>query len=348
MKDHPRGSYFVPVVIVPPPCRSRPARAARQGLAGWNGRLPLGLARFGLVAGIAGSLSLAAHGPLHEQIRALDDQLAASPTNAPLLVRRAELHRLDGTFSNAVADLATAGRIQPDLEALWWVRGRLHADTGQAAGAIEDFTRLIQRQPSLAGAFAERARAHEALGRLPEAAADYSEALRLLATPDPDLYLARARVERRRGPAHFAAALRGLDEGLDRLGPLVTLQLEAVDLEVALGRTDEAVRRLQVLAGRSARQEVWLVRQAEVLQAAGRPEEARQAWKDAARACLALPPRLRQSRATQELEKRIAAALPPAEGAALAVPPPATPAGPSEPAALRLSTPVRSTLSPHP
>ncbi|MFM8357373.1 MAG: hypothetical protein ACKOET_02335, partial [Verrucomicrobiota bacterium] len=264
-------------------------------------------------------LSLAAHGPLHEQIRALDDQLATSPTNAPLLVRRAELHRLDGTFSNVVADLATAARLQPELESLWWVRGRLHADTGQAAGAIEDFTRLIQRQPSLAGAFAERARAHEALQHLREAAADYSEALRLLATPDPDLYLARARVERRRGPPHLAGALRGLDEGLARLGPLVTLQLEAVDLEVALGRTDEAVRRLQVLAGRSARQEVWLVRQAEVLQAAGRPEEAGQAWKDAARACLALPPRLRQSRATQELEKRIAAALPPAEGAALAI-----------------------------
>lgn len=313
-------------------------RSTAQPALHWAGRAAVSLGCFALLA----------HGPVHEQIRILDAQLATSPADAPLLVRRAELYRLDGGLSNAVADLKAAARLQPELEALWWVRSRVRLDLGEMEGAVDDLTRLIGRQPGNAGAFAERGRAHEARQRFAEAAADYSEAIRLMSSPDPDLYLARARAERRRGPGHLATALRGLDEGITRLGPLVTLQLEAVDLEVALGRTDEAVRRLRLLAGRSARKEVWLVREAEILQAAGHAEEAEKAWTDAYRACSALPPRLRQTRATKELESRITSALPPAILARLATEPPAPDPVTAASATTPALPPVRTTPTPTP
>lgn len=298
--------------------------------------------------GVIAVVRLDAHGPLHEQIQSLDVQLAACPTNALLWVRRADLHRLDGGVSNALADLVAAARLQPDLESLAWVRGQLRLDVGELAAAAEDFTRLIERRPTHAGAWAARARAHEALGRLAEAVEDYSGALRWASMPEPDLYLARARVERRRGPGCLADALRGLEEGLMRLGPLGTLHAEAAEIEVALGRTDDAVRRLRLLAGRSARQEPWLVRVAEILGGSGRKAEAEEAWKDAYRACLALPPRLRQARATRDLEKRIAAALPPDVVAALVPPLAPGPAATSRPVPSPVSAPVRTTVPPIP
>ena len=46
------------------------------------------------------------------------------------------------------------------------------------------------------------------------------------------------------GDEHLPEALEGLDQGLERLGPLVTLLSLCVDIEVALGRIDAALVRL--------------------------------------------------------------------------------------------------------
>ena len=61
----------------------------------------------------------------------------------------------------------------------------------------------------------------------------------------------------------------GLDEGLAALGRPVTLQLEAIRLELALGRTDAALTRLRSEAARAKRKESWLVRIGEIQASSG-------------------------------------------------------------------------------
>jgi len=106
-------------------------------------------------------------------------------------------------------------------------------------------------------------------------------------------------------------ALRGLEEGISKLGPVVTLQLAAIDLELRRKNFDGALVRLDQIAAQSQRKESWLVRRGEILKLAGRDEEARAAFNAALNAIESLPPAHRQSRSVSALELRARSALSP-------------------------------------
>lgn len=272
---------------------------------------PLGRIRLPLFAGLclmAGSIH--AHGPLHGEIEEISARLSHHADPSELLLRRADLYRLDGNPEAALADLSTAARITPVPEGLEWIRSRVLMDLGRPADAIPDLNRWLERHPSNEAGLALRARAHELTQNPESAVRDYTRAITAAAQPTVDLYLARARVQRQLGPEQTREALRGLDEGMARLGMLVTLQLEAISLEESSGRIDEALSRLEALNRQSSRHERWLARKAELQTRAGRPDEARRSWKEALEACQELPERLQNLPATRDLELRIRANLP--------------------------------------
>ncbi|MBL9175944.1 MAG: tetratricopeptide repeat protein [Verrucomicrobiales bacterium] len=246
-----------------------------------------------------------AHGPLHGEIEAIGGELSRNPGNATLLLHRAELYRLDGNPTAARDDLAEAARTSPAPDGLEWTRSRVYLDLGKTTDALRDLNRWLDRHPRHGPGLTLRAEILERTGDLPSAVHDYTRAIAVTVPPSPDLYLARARVQRRMGTDPARDALRGLDEGMAHLGMLVTLQLEAISLEEFLGRTDEALARVDAMNRKASRHERWLVRRAELQARAGRPEEATRSWREALDACQALPERIRSLPATRELEDRI-------------------------------------------
>jgi predicted Zn-dependent protease len=116
------------------------------------------------------------------------------------------------------------------------------------------------------------------------------------------------------------AALGGLDEGIARLGPLVSLEQPAIELELQARRWDQALHRLDRLAAQSPRKESFHERRGQILLQAGRRAEARQAFRAALFALAALPPAQRATPAMAELEARLrrqlklSRASPPAAG----------------------------------
>jgi tetratricopeptide (TPR) repeat protein len=147
------------------------------------------------------------------------------------------------------------------------------------------------------------------LGRHLASAEDYDRAIRLTMESRPELYIERAQVLTAAGTNHFAEAVRGIDGGIAKLGPLVTLQLYAIDLELRQGRFNQALARLERIAAQSPRKETWLARRGEILKQAGRPGEANEAFRAALSALDKLPPSRRNVPAMQELEKRVKAEL---------------------------------------
>jgi tetratricopeptide (TPR) repeat protein len=103
-------------------------------------------------------------------------------------------------------------------------------------------------------------------------------------------------------------ALTALEAGLARIGPAVSLELAAVDLEVELGRYEAALARLDRLLGRTAVSPAWVVRRGEVLERAGRPAEARAEY---ARALALIDARetRRSTTAFTDLRRRLETAL---------------------------------------
>lgn len=245
----------------------------------------------------------AAHGDLSEQIAAVTKEIAANPGDARLYIKRGELHRFDGQLAAALADYVEASRIDPFLPEADLGRGRALLDANRAARARDPLVRFLHARPNHAEGRLALARCLAKLGRGTESAAEYTRAIGLFSPPNPDLYVERARVLAAGGRP--ADAIRGLDEGIARLGPLVALQDVAIDLEVQRKNWDGALARVERVAASSARRETWLARRGEILAAAGRPREARESFEAAQQSIEALSPRLRQTRAMSRLEEKV-------------------------------------------
>jgi tetratricopeptide (TPR) repeat protein len=260
--------------------------------------------------GVAAALSLwlvpspaSAHGDLHDQIAAVTREIAAHPRDARLYVRRGELHRFHGETRAALADFDRALSLDPPSADAQLGRARALLAANRATDARHALAQFVQARPDDAEGHRTFARCLARLGRPRDAAAEYSRAIALLPRPSPDVYVERARAFASAGDR--TAAIRGLDEGLQRLGPIVSLEEEAIDFEVATKNWDGALARVDRVAARTPRPESWLARRGEILAAASRPGEARVAFENALTAIERLPPRLRETRAMRRLEARV-------------------------------------------
>lgn len=254
-------------------------------------------------------LHVAAHGDLHEQIRAVTEQIAKDPKNSELYLKRGELHRAHQEWDDAQADYDHALALNPGLTVIDFTRGRMFLEANWPHSAKICLDRFLRKHTNHVEGFTARARALVKLEKPLDAARDFTTAIRFAPTGRPELYIERSQALASAGDKHYEEALRGLDEGVARLGPLVTIQLHAIDLELKRKQFDAALNRLEKIASQSPRKETWLARRGEILQQAGRREEARAAYEQALKALDSLPPARRNVPAMTELERRIKAAI---------------------------------------
>ena len=245
------------------------------------------------------------HGDFHAVIQAADEDIAKDPKNPDLYLRRAELFRIHQQFDSAKADIATAEKLSPALPMLDLSRARLLLDTGWPLSARAHLDRFLKVFPSHLDALVLRSQTWTRLGQLLFAAEDLSRAIAVAPEGAPDLYIERARTLASAGRDHIEAALQGIDDGVKRMGPLVTLQLTAIDLELRRHNHDGALARVDTVLDRSPRKESWLARKGEILLQAGRAPEAKKAYSDALAALSTLPPARRNVPAGMDLAKRI-------------------------------------------
>ena len=262
-----------------------------------------------LAASLIWPLPASAHEGLHEQIAEVTARIKQQPKNAELYLKRGELHRLHRDWSRALEDYRRAETLDPRLDAVQFGRGRMFFEAGKPGQARAWLDRYLSRHTDQVEALVTRARVLVKLGERRAAAKDYSAAIAQSPRAKPEYYIERAQALLPEGSAGRADALGGIDEGIQKLGPIVTLELFAIDLELAARRYDAALARLERVASQSQRKERWLARRGEILRQAGRTAEAREAFSQALEAIKSLPQYRRNTKATLELENRLRAAL---------------------------------------
>jgi tetratricopeptide (TPR) repeat protein len=250
-----------------------------------------------------------AHGGFHERIERANRAVEADPDVPGPYLNRAEIHRHHGDFAEAIADLDRAAALEPGGHQVDYFRGHVYLDSGRPKEAEAALRRFLEHEPRNPAALEASARALLSLGRYLEAAREYTSAIESQPVPIPAHYLARAEAFAKAGDEHLPEAIRGLDAGLMTLGPVMTLQRAAIDLEIRRGNFDGALARLERAAAASPRQETWLARRGEILERAGRLEEARDSFELALREMDQLPSHRRRTAAMTRLDAQLQQAL---------------------------------------
>ncbi len=264
------------------------------------------LVRIALVVALA-CLAGHAHEGLHAKLAKATEAIADAPGAASLYLKRADLHRRHRDWPAAYADLRRAEDLDVALEGLDLAWARYFRDNGEPRRAAVHAERELRARPRSEGALVLRAELAVELGDHAGAAAALARAIAAAPQPTPELFVVRARALASLGDVD--AAVGALDDGLAALGPLPALQNEAIELELGRGGYDAALARIDARVAQAARKESLLARRGDVLLAAGRPDAAREAFLAAQAALAELKPRRRTTRAMQELDLRLRAAL---------------------------------------
>jgi len=244
---------------------------------------------------------LFAHDEPHKEIERLSREIEWYTTDAELYLARGGLHRMEGHWEAALADFERAAQLDPFDKTIDFQRGRLFFEAGEYRLARETLDSFLAEHPTHVQALMTRARSLRQLEQPLLAASDYSLALAETADPGPVLFLERADALAAAGNEYLGAAIEGLDEGIDQLGPVVLLQSKAVDLEIRAQRYGSALRRIDQILSTMPRKERWLARRGEVLEQAGLIDEACASYAEALAAIEGLPWRRRETAAIQEL-----------------------------------------------
>lgn len=269
-------------------------------------------ALFGSLLGmclVVGRLDSLGHGDTHEALKRINEAIAIAPQDASLVYDRAALYEQHGDFELALADLDHVVKLSPTDERCTALRARILCQAGRPGDAKVLQKAFLEKYPKREQVRFEYSRTLVALGEREGAIRELDVLIAAAEHPSPDVVAMRLELTesiRESGPS---LALAWLNEFLEK-HPLPVFQEAALRLEIKLGKSAEALRRLDFLAASAPRPETFLLRKAELLQSSGQIALANAAAKQAEQAISRLPDATRNSRAIQTLLQKVRIFLP--------------------------------------
>lgn len=243
---------------------------------------------------LAAPLALHAHGDDQLLIDALTEELAKKP-DADLFIRRGELFRHHQQWAKAEADFVASAKLDPQLTLIDFFLARVQLESGAPAKAQPLIERYIDRAPAEPEGWFLRGEIAHALGRIEDAAQHYLEGIRRAPNPRPEHFLRRARILAAAPKPDRDRVLAATDEGIARLGPVISLVDYAITIELEAANYDAALQRIAAAMDNMPRRERWLVRQGDILVKCGRIPEAVASYRAALTAIESLPERYRDT-----------------------------------------------------
>lgn len=247
--------------------------------------------------------ALNAHPAIDAQVAILNERIEKEPENASLFLKRGQLRQAHREWEAAMDDYRHAAEIDPGLQVARLRLGEAQLNAGRVTDAKRTLDEFLTANADHAEALVLRGRVLQQLGDSDAAVADYSRAIARSARPQPDWYLERARAASA-DDRNLDRAILGLDEGLVRLGPLVTLQAMAIELELGRHGYEAALARVNDILSRMPLQPQWLVKRAELLARLGRTSESRVSYRTALEVMDALPTSRRNTKLVLDLERQ--------------------------------------------
>ena len=249
------------------------------------------------------------HGDAHEGLKKLTESMAASPQDASLVFDRAALYEQHGDFALALADLDQVVKLSPLDQRSIALRARILRLMGKPAEAKVLQQAFLQKYPKQDQVRFEYCRTLADLGEQEEAVRELDGLISSAEHPSPDVVAMRLEITESIKETGPEQALTWLNHFLEK-HPLPIFQEAALRLEIKLGKTSDALRRLDFLVASTPRPEAFLLKKAEILHASGQAASARTAAVQAQQAISRLPDATRNSRASISLLDKLRVFLP--------------------------------------
>ena len=239
-----------------------------------------------------------------EAMEAVNRKLAETPNDPVLLVQRSQLYTLKAQYDLAIADLNQADQLS-GLPTLQYEKAKLFLTAGWNETGLEHANRYVASNPNDYQGYLVRARLLAKLDRLPDSAKDYFQVLDKNRDAALDVFIEGARALTTESGEHLPQALKILEQGIARIGPVITLQSAALEAEIRQNSWDAALARVDKITQQMPRKDSWLAKRGDILVKAGRYDEARQAYQSALDAIAKLNPNQRRHPDTVAMEKQL-------------------------------------------
>ena len=258
------------------------------------------------------SCSATAHVGVDLRIEKYNRLITQQPGLGNLYLKRGELHRENQHWHQAWADFEKAQQLsdsaQQQMEILFCM-GRMKREAGLPEQAIPLLKKVVAKNPDYKIARLNLARSYFALKKTDLAVAEMNRFMALIERPAPDYYLERAKMTRTMGSSGYDPAIQGLDEGIETLGPIVSLIQYTVALHLSEGETEQAIKRIQQLPEAIRQLPKWQSQIGDSYAQAGNQKMAEQFYQSAWRKLQQLPQRRRSTRAMKALDQYLSAKL---------------------------------------
>ncbi|WP_052574083.1 hypothetical protein [Haloferula sp. BvORR071] len=253
-------------------------------------------------------LALSAHPDPRHTLDELNAHLAQAPNDQELLRQKAALYLSINQLAEAATISTQLLQLGPDSPENQLVDARLALAKDERDSAVAKARAIVARQPKFTDGLLFLAHAEDTAGHRDHAIAAMRAYLEHAVEPGPSEVLTCAAWLQARGQSGDAeAAVAVLDLGLAKIGCLSGLHHKAIEIELSLGRYDDALRRLDALAARFRPSVDLSLRRAAILENASRFKDAADACDSALALLDALPGPRKQSPAFRQQFEAIAA-----------------------------------------
>ncbi|QJE98417.1 tetratricopeptide repeat protein [Luteolibacter luteus] len=233
---------------------------------------------------------LCAHPDPSHTLAELEQHLRETPGDQTLLRQKADLLITTGHPKEAAPVVQQLMQEGPDQEENLLLEARLHLADGKRDEAETKAKDLVSKHPKDAFGWNLLSRIEHDSGDRDAAIEAKLRYLEFSKSPGPTDVMTCATWLRERGkPGDSEAALEVLDRGVARLGCLSGLHYAAIVIELELGHHDSSLRRIDALTARYRPSVDLEMRRTEILEKAGRFEDAAESCDTAVALLEALP-----------------------------------------------------------
>ncbi len=185
--------------------------------------------------------SVSGHGTAHTRIEVINKEIAKDEDNAELYLKRGRVYADTRHWEDAINDFKKTKQLDPNfIDADFWL-GVVYFESGKLNKAKNYLESYLKIKPNAAQPLLYYARLHAKLGQNSAAEMYFDKAITAWEVKYPELYIERARHMLKSKPLRFSLIEKGLAEGVQEVGKVVSLIDELIRISMQAKKYERAI-----------------------------------------------------------------------------------------------------------